>query len=279
MTATPRPTRAPASGWGAGRIAALVIGILVLLPAAGLLIGGGVLLWADQGNRTDGFVFSETDDFSTDGYALVSERIDVTGADWVPLSAALGTARAEVAPDDAGDAVFVGIAPVAEGSAYLDGMEHSVIDDLGTTEDDEVRVPGGAPSGLPAEQDFWVAEASGPGLQRLDWEPAEGNWILVVMNADGSADVEIDARVGATLPALGGLAWGLLVVGLLLAVIGSLLVALAVRRRPTSYVGPQVGGPGPGAPAWTPPPPTDRRTAPDAQPGASASTPWRPPTG
>ena len=279
MTASPQPTRAPASGWGAGRIAALVIGIVILLPAAGLLLGGGVLLWADQGNRTDGFVFSETEDFSTDGYALVSERIDVTGADWVPLRATLGTARAEVAPDEPGEAVFVGIAPVAEGSAYLDGVEHSVIDDLGTAEDDEVRVPGGAPSGPPAEQDFWVAEASGPGLQRLDWEPAEGDWIFVVMNADGSADVEIDARVGATLPALGGLAWALLGIGLLLAVIGGLVVALAVRRRAPSYIGPPVAGPGPGTPPWAPPPPTDRTTAADSQPGASTSTPWRPPTG
>ena len=48
-------------------------------------------------NRSDGYVFSETDGFSTDGYALSSERIDLaTDADWLPLSAALGSARAEV---------------------------------------------------------------------------------------------------------------------------------------------------------------------------------------
>jgi hypothetical protein len=279
MTASPQPTRAPASGWGAGRITALVLGIVILLPAAGLLLGGGVLLWADQGNRTDGFVFSETDGFSTDGYALASERIDLaTGADWVPLSATLGTARSEVTSTDSGTDVFVGIAPVSEGQAYLDGVEHSVIDDLGTTANDEVRVPGGAPSGPPGDQDFWVTQASGPGTQRLDWEPAEGDWIFVVMNADGSAGVSVDARVGATVPALGGLAWGILAAGLLLLVIGVLVVALAVRRRPASY--PQGIGGGPGAPPpWAPPPPTDRSTAADSQPGAASSAPWRPPTG
>jgi hypothetical protein len=279
MTTAPRPTYGPAPRWGAGRIVALVLGVLVLLPAAGLLLGGGVLLWADQGNRTDGFVFSETDGFSTDGYALATDRIDVTGADWVPLTATLGTARAEVTAIDPGADVFVGVAPVVEGSAYLAGVQHSVVGDLGTSADVAVPVPGGPPSGPPGEQDFWAAQAAGPGTQRLDWEPAEGDWIFVVMNADGSAGVAIDARVGATVPALGGLAWGLLGVGLLLAVIGGLLVALAVRRRPPSYAGPPVRGPGPGAPTWTPPPPTDRTTAADSRPDAATSAPWRPPAG
>ena len=168
-------------------------------------------------------MFSETDDFATSGYALTSERIDLaTGADWVPLSAALGTARAEVTSRDSGGDVFVGIAPVDEGSAYLDGVEHSVIDDLGTTAVDERSVPGGPPSGPPGEQDFWVAQASGPGTQPLDWEPAEGDWVFVVMNADASAGVSIDARIGATVPALGGLAWGLLGVGVVLLLISVL---------------------------------------------------------
>jgi hypothetical protein len=281
MTPTPQPAWAPASGWSAGRIAALVLGIVILLPAAGLLLGGGVLLWADQGNRTDGFLFSETDGFSTDGYALASERIDlVTGADWVPLSATLGTARAEVTSTGAGTDVFVGIAPLDEGSAYLEGVEHSVIDDLGTTANDEVRVPGGEPSGAPGDQDFWAVQASGPGTQRLDWKPAEGNWLFVVMNADGSAGVSVDARVGATVPALGGLAWGMLAAGLLLLAIGVLIIVLAARRRSASYPGPQIGGRGPGAPPpWAPPAPTDRTTAADSQPGTTTSTPWKPPTG
>jgi len=262
---TPPP---PAPRMSAGRIVALVLGIVFLwLPGLGLLVGGGVLLWADLGNRTDGYVFSESDGFSTQGYALSSERIDLaTDADWLPLSAALGSARAEVTSADGGD-IFLGIAPLAEGSAYLDGMEHSVIDDLGTGAIDEVPVPGGSPSGPPGEQDFWAAEASGPGTQRLDWEPAEGDWLFVVMNADGSAGVAIDARIGATVPALGGLAWGLLGAGLFLLLLGVLVVFLAVRR-PRVAAAPYGGMPAPPGPPpyWTPPAPPDRTTAADAQP-------------
>jgi hypothetical protein len=68
--------------------------------------------------------------------------------------------------------------------------------------------------------------------------------------------VSIDARVGATVPALGGLARGLLGVGTLLLVIGVLLVVLALRRRSAQYVGPPIGGRR--SPPWTPPAPVDR---------------------
>jgi len=231
MTTTPPVYWTPPIRWGPGRILALVFGILLLLPGLGLVLGGGVLLWADQASRTDGYVFSDTDDFTTEGFALVSERIDLaTGADWVPLSAALGNARAEVTAADPGTEIFVGVAPLAEGTAYLGNVGRSVVDDLGTTGTDEVFVPGGPPSGPPGDQDFWVAQASGSGTQQLDWEPAQGNWLFVAMNADGSAGVAIDARVGATVPALGGLAWGVLGTGLFLVVIGTLLLALALRR-------------------------------------------------
>jgi hypothetical protein len=259
------PTAATPSRWTAGRIIALVFGVVFLVPSFGMLLAGGFLLWADLGNRTDGYVFSETDSFSTPGYALSSERIDlVTGDDWIPLSAALGTARAEVTAVDGGE-IFVGIAPLAEGTAYLDGVDRSIIDDLGTTANDEVPVAGGPPSGTPGEQDFWAAEASGPGTQQLDWVPAEGDWLFVVMNADASAGVAMDARIGATLPGLAGLAWGLLGGGLLLLIIGVLLLAFSIRSRPVVVA--------PSAAPWTPPAPVDRTTAADAQPDPTRAPP------
>jgi len=283
MTAAQPPwITAPAPRWGAGRVVALVVGILLLLPGFALLAGGGALLWADVGNRSDGFVYSETDDFTTEGYALVSERIDLaTDADWLPLSAALGTARAEVTSADPGRDLFVGIAPAGRGAVYLDDVERSVIDDLGTGGRDEVTVPGGLPTGPPGEQDFWSAKASGPGTQQLDWEPEEGDWLFVVMNADGSAGVSIDARVGATVPALGGLGWGLLGSGAFLTLIGVSLLVIAIRR-PARYTGPaapvpaaypQAGPP----PPWIPPAPADRTTAADAWPNSTTTGP--PPRG
>lgn len=276
----------PPTRWTAARIVGLVLGVLLLLPGLGLVVGGGVLLWADLGNRTDGYVFSETGGFSTEGYALASERIDLaTGADWLPLSAALGDARVEVTGTDPSSDVFIGIARAGDASAYLDGVERTVVGDFGTgsAADNQRQLGAEAPFAPPGEQNFWAAQASGPGTQSLTWTPSGGNWTLVVMNPDASADVSVDARLGATVPALGGLAWGLLAGGLFLLVIGGLVILLAVRRRPAAAGGPYGAGvpmpPGP-PPSWAPPAPVDRDTASDTRAESPTGVPPQvPPTG
>ncbi len=233
------PAAPPRRSRGAGRIVALVLGVLLLLPGLGLLLAGGALLWADWTGRSDGFVVSPDEVFTSQGYALVSERIELqTDADWLPISAALGTARVEVTGPGQ-DEVFVGIAPVADATAYLGDVQRTVIDDLGfdqpASRADELA--GGEPSGPPAEQDIWTAQTSGPGMQQLSWEPAEGDWMLVVMNADGSAGLQVEARVGAEFPALAGIGWGVLIGGLLLTAIALLLLTIGIRtpqdRRPS----------------------------------------------
>jgi hypothetical protein len=280
----------------AGRVVALVLGLLLLLLAVGLMAGGGRLLWADRADRTDGYLLSDEETLSSPGHALVSERIDLsTGADWVPLSAALGSVRLEATGTDPGRETFVGIAPLGDATAYLGGVERTVIDDLGIDSPALRDLPGGEPSGPPADQDFWTALSFGAGTQELTWVPAEGDWMLVVMNADGSAGISVESRIGATFPALDGLAWGLLVVGLVFLVIGALLLALVARRpaggrgpaQPVAWptnAGPQQAGPqqagsqpaGPSSagpvPPWSPPAQADRRTATEGQP-STARTP------
>jgi hypothetical protein len=284
MTAIPQgPWGAqPPPRWSAGRIVALVLGILILLPGLGLLAGGGVLLWADKVGRTDdGYVLSGSDSFSTPGYALTSERIDLaTGADWLPLSSSLGTARIEVTSSND---IFVGVAPVADATAYLDGVQRTVVDDLGTGSagNGQTLIQGDAPSGAPGDQDIWTESVSGTGTQRLDWAPGQGNWMLVVMNTDASAGLSVDGRIGATAPALDGLAWGVLIAGLCVTIVGVLVVALAIRRPsgpppPYGYVpAPGAGAPYPGgAVPWTPPAPVDRSSAADSTPSPVRNDPY-----
>ncbi|MFL6096991.1 MAG: hypothetical protein ACJ71Y_16185, partial [Blastococcus sp.] len=136
-----------------------------------------------------------------------------------------------------------------------------------------------APSSPPGEQDFWTAQASGSGTQSLTWSPTAGNWVLVVMNADGSAGVSVAARLGATVPALGGLAWGLLAVGLVLLLLGVLAIVLAIHRPRAPAVPYGVGAPMPAGPppSWMPPAPVDRTTAADTRYEAPTSTPQQEP--
>jgi hypothetical protein len=271
MTATARSQwpAPPRTSWGAGRIVALILGLVLLLPALGLLVGGGALLLADRsGNRSDGYLFSARDGFSSDGYAISSERIDLSsGADWLPISSSLGDVRLEVTGTGSSD-VFVGIAPVAEATAYLDGVQRTVIQDLGVDAPASARLqePGGAPAGPPGDQGFWTEKTSGSGLQQLTWTPSDGDWMLVVMNADGSAGVSMQARVGATFPALSGLGWGLLIGGVLAVIVAALLLVLAFRRETARHsasgaVPPPIPGPRPPSEApsaWASPSGGDR---------------------
>jgi hypothetical protein len=287
MTAIPPPTAVPpgraSTGWSAGRVVALVAAIVLLFPALALLLGGGALLWADQADRgEDGFLTTSTQQFSSPGYALTTESIDLdTGADWVPVSSALGDVRLEVTSTDPDTAVFVGLAPVADATAYLEGVERTVVDDVGpgVTSADQTQVAGGAPSGAPGDQDFWTAQASGTGTQRMEFEPAAGDWLLVIMNADAASPVSVDAGIGATVPALGGLAWGLLGGGVLLAAIAVLLLVLAARRRPAPGY-PPAGWPAPtpsGPPPWSAPAPRAAAPGDTLQPGTPADGQGRPP--
>jgi hypothetical protein len=246
MTATPSPAWPAADAWPAppawppppgrpsrtGRVAALVLGTLLLLPGVSALGGGGILLWAHYLERPDGYVVSPHEGFSSAGHALVSDRIDLSAVpDWLPVPDNLGTARLEVAGTEP-RSVFVGIAPAADAEAYLDGVQRTVVDGLGfdAPATDSDQLPGGEPPGPPTEQDFWIAAASGHGTQEVTWEPADGDWTFVVMNADGSPLVGVEARIGAEIPAVGGIGWGALVVGSLLSFAAVRLLLTGMRQ-------------------------------------------------
>ena len=65
MTTTPPAYWTPPTRWGPARIIGIVVGILLLLPGLGLLVGGGALLWAHTAARDDnGFVLSSQESFS-----------------------------------------------------------------------------------------------------------------------------------------------------------------------------------------------------------------------
>ena len=214
-----------------GSLLALVLGVVLLLPGIGLLGGGGILAWADTFRRSDGFVVSPQDQFTSHGYALVSDRIDLAaGPDWLPVPQSLGAARVEVV-GLGGEDVFVGIASAEDATAYLDDVARTVVDGLGfdgaPTNSDQR--PGEAPVGPPADQDFWIVQAAGEGTQDVVWDPTAGDWMFVVMNADGSAVVDVEARIGVEAPALGAVGWSVLAFGIPVTLVAVLLLRRAFR--------------------------------------------------
>ncbi|MBB3083625.1 DUF4389 domain-containing protein [Geodermatophilus sabuli] len=266
------PTAAPVppAGWSAGRVVAVVVGALLLFTSTGLLVGGASLAWADTTQREDGYLSTPTGLLSTSRYALVTGSItlDVAGDEWL-VDDVLGDARLQVTPADPDVAVFLGVARAADAGRYLAGVGHRQVQE--TSPDGRLTggrdVPGSAPTGAPGDLDIWVAQAEGAGTQTVDWTPADGDWTVVVMRADGSAGVDVGARAGVTAPALPWLWGALLLTGAVLLVAGALLVGLAVHRAVASP-GPAGGVPAPPIPPPGPPvvPPAPRSAPSTDQP-------------
>ena len=228
----PPPPPPAGRSWGAGRIIVLVLGVIAALIALGLLAAGCAAFVADQTQRdSDGFLSTRSATFESDGYALLSERVDISEdtPTWFLSESVVGDVR--VRAESASGDVFIGIGPADEVDAYLEGVAYSQVTDV---EFDPFRpeyreVDGGAPAGPPGSETFWDATASGPGRQTLTWELDRGDWSLVVMSADASEGVEADVSVGAEANFLGWLSAVLLIAGFVLLVAAGLLIFLAVR--------------------------------------------------
>jgi hypothetical protein len=244
----------------AGRAFLLVAGVMVAFIAAGLGVGGASLVWAGAVTADEaGYVSSGSYPFSSQGHAITAEHInlhsDVPG-DWIPWIRDLDV-RVDV--ETVGrEPVFVGIARSADVDRYLDGVRHDEIVEL---RDGRVRygtVTGEHAPSAPAGETFWTAQEQGRGTQSLSWRPQSGSWSAVVMNADGSAGVDVRARVAADTGILLPIGIGLLVAALVL-----FGVAVALLAGAASPAGPPVPTAGQrGAPA------------PPSQPvGAGSATP------
>jgi hypothetical protein len=235
--ASPGP-EARASRWTAGRIIALVIAGLLGVISLALLATGGAALWYDQTQRDGGYVTTDVHDFSTSGSALATEPTELgsAGVGWLYSPSMLDEVRIRVTPTGPDSELFVGIGRSADVDRYLAGVNHTVITEFFGDEVDTVS--GSTSVSAPGTQGFWVASTTGHGSQTLVWDPADGSWSVVVMNADGRPGIDIGGDLGARLPALPWIAAGFLAAGAVFLVGGALLIAGAILRRPASRANP-----------------------------------------
>ncbi len=175
---------------------------------------------------------------SSDGHALLFDAIYVRSD--LPTS---GNFSATLGIEATGDEpVFIGIGPMEEVSAYLSGVPADrvvQVDWPGGVRTEPL--PGGTASPEPPlSETFWEASESGGGTVAMDWVVREGDWTIVVMNADGGAGVDVEGTVTVTMPALGAISIVFLVFGLLVLVAGVLLT-ISGAKTPKVSVG-AIGG-------------------------------------
>ena len=222
----------------AGKIVALVMGILMVLIALALVLPGSMLLGM-YGTQRDGDGFFQTSDrtLSGNGYALVTPDVDLnmgplTGR-WMPTG---DSAALRIKATSSADApLFIGIGPSREVSQYLKGVEYDEVTDFGWGWQ-SVRyrhLDGSAPASPPGDEDFWVGQQQGTGELTLDWDIEDGNWTAVVMNADASAGVSAKVALGGRFDILLPIGIGLTVTGVIFLGLGVLLIALGARRSKT----------------------------------------------
>lgn len=218
----------------AGHIAALIVGCLALLPALGILTGG-VAITVAHGVADDGYFDVTFDRVDSDGVAIAAVDLWDAAADdedwpWV-LDWLDPDIRIEARGARSTDDVFIGIAATDDIEAYLAGTSFDEITSFDDREPVYSPHAGDEVVAAPTDQDFWVADASGPGVQQLDWEARNGNWSVVVMNADGSADVAADVTVGVSSDAVLPIGIVLIVLGGI-GVLGSVaLIVIGARGR------------------------------------------------
>lgn len=211
-----------------------VAGTVAVVLAAVLIIAGVFALYGNSRKGEDGYLSTGTKRFSTTTRALESERLDVDidGKAWLAGVEDLGDTRLKVAPAG-GEPVFAGVGRERDVERYLRGVGHTTLTDIDSSPFSarHVEHPGARVPAPPAQQGFWAASTAGAGPQTLHWTPDVGDWVVVVMNADGSPGVVADVSAGAEVAFLAPLGWSLAGAGVLLLVTGVVLIRRGLRPR------------------------------------------------
>jgi hypothetical protein len=228
---TAAPTSQRASGWTGPRIVALIAGVVLMLGSLGALGAGVTGLVFDTTQRdADGYIATDVHRYTTSGYALTSEGVDVRFEEpSLRFARALfGRARVQVRPTGV-EPLFVGVAESSDVEPYLAGVERAVVENIGRGTEFRT-VDHGVPAGPPSDEDLWVASRTGSGPQTLALPVREGSWTLVVMHADAARGLSADVSVGVTAPNLATLAVVALAIGALMLTSGAALMIYAVTR-------------------------------------------------
>ena len=217
-----------------GRITALVVGCLLIIPSVAMLIGAAALgIGAAVGRGDDGYFTVMLDDVSTPTAAVTSGSADFTtepgNPDWA-IDRLDADIRLRATSLEEGRNVFLGIAETRDVEAFLDGIVRDEITEIDNGRPVYTRIPGDDTADAPTEQDFWVAAAWGAATQEITWEATSGRWTAVLMNADGTPGVAADLQVGAKAGFVVPLAVTVGVLGLVLTAIAVVLIGFGVRR-------------------------------------------------
>src|SRR5512146_768223 len=139
----PAPTPA-GSGWTTGRIIALAAGSVLLLISLAFIAGGGILVLANTERVRSGYVTTTTATYSTRGYALTSDSVDLHG-----LGLFVGEVRIRITSSDRSRPLFAGIAATSDVERYLGDVSYTTVHGHDVTDHPGAMVPTAPAAALP----------------------------------------------------------------------------------------------------------------------------------
>jgi hypothetical protein len=215
------------------RVIRLVFGSLGLLVGLALTGGATAAVFGLENNRdATGYFVTHTHHYRTSSYALSTESLNVgsvTGA----LETRLLRLRITATSTDGAKPLFIGIARTEDVARYLARVQHDELRDISFDpfKVDYRRVGTGRPGAPPSTQSFWQTRASGTGTQTISWPVRSGQWSAVVMNADASRNVSVDAQLAARLSGAWWFIAALIALGVLSLLGGIALVRAGARKQ------------------------------------------------
>jgi hypothetical protein len=206
---------------------AVVGTIMAALGGLAAAAAGAVIVTFGSSGTLD----SGSHQVSTSTAALVSDAAameDVNGIAAVTGSPSLRLSATSTGPSG----VFIGVGPADAVADYLSGVAIDRVTDFSV---DPFRIdvsgePGTSTASPPGEEDFWVASDTSQSIADLAWPVRDGDYRLVVMNADGSPGLTSMARVRLELPNAFPVSLAVLVGSGIVATAGIALLAVAVSR-------------------------------------------------
>jgi hypothetical protein len=216
------------------RTTALTVGGAIVGVLGALVLAAGVAVLWQTGKSDGGYISSGTHQFDTTSHAIVTEgfKVDSDVPRWL-----IGRTRITATSSD-GKPVFIGVARQRDLGAYLANVSRSEIRNLEYSpfSVDYTSRAGTASPERPASRSIWAASTSGTGEQQLNWRLRSGEWRVVLMNADGSAGVHADVKVGGTLDHALVIALAVTGGGLLILLFGAAVVFAGRGRKEQAAV-------------------------------------------
>jgi hypothetical protein len=229
----PAAPAAPTQQAGRRRVVRLVFGSLGLLVGLAL-IGGAIagIVGLENNRDASGYFVTHTHHYQTSSYALSTESLNVGGVTG-SLESGLARLRITATSNDLTKPLFVGIARAEDVNRYLARVQHDELRDMNFDpfKVDYRPIGTGAPRALPSTQGFWQTRASGAGTQTISWPVKKGQWSAVVMNANGSRNISVDAQLAARLAGAWWFVAAFIALGALSLLGGIALVRSGARKQ------------------------------------------------